>query len=362
MSEIGLPKAELDTPALWVELDCLERNIQRLAKHFKGAGIQWRPHTKGIKTPAVVHKLLAAGAMGVTCAKVGEAEVMVAAGVQDILIANQVVTRSKITRLVNLQPHADVKVAVDSPEIVTLTGAIATAKGVEVGVVVEVNTGMDRAGVPFGEATLALARHVAATPGVKLRGLMTWEGHALALEDADAKRQEIEKCIGRLLDTVALCRQNGLEIEIVSAGGSGTWQVTPFIKGVTETQAGGAIFCDVTYQSWGIDLEPALFVQSTVTSRPTPTRIICDAGFKSLPRGFASPKAMGLDGVNSAVFSAEHGIITLDQPNHTLKVGDTLDFMVGYGDGTVFMHDIIYGIRKGVVETAWPVLGRGKLR
>ncbi len=208
MSEIGLPKAELDTPALWVELDALERNIQRLAAHFKSAGIQWRPHTKGIKTPAVVHKLLAAGAMGVTCAKVGEAEVMVASGVQDILIANQVVTASKITRLANLQPHADVKTAVDNADVVKLTGAIATKKGVEVGLVIEVNTGMDRAGVPFGEPTLALARHIAATPGVKLRGLMTWEGHALALESDDAKRTEIERCIHRLLETVEQCRQS----------------------------------------------------------------------------------------------------------------------------------------------------------
>lgn len=361
MSEIGLPKAQLDTPALWTDLDCLERNIARLAQHFTGAGIQWRPHTKGIKTPAIVHKLLAAGAIGVTCAKVGEAEVMVASGVQDILIANQIVTPSKITRLVNLQPHASVKAAVDNADVIRLTGAIAHQKGVEVGLVIELNTGMDRAGVLPGEPTLAMARLIQETAGVRLAGLMTWEGHALSLEE-EAKRKEIERCIQLLTDTADRCRQAGFPVEIVSAGGSGTYQVTPFLPGVTETQAGGAIFCDLTYQSWGIDLEPALFVQSTVTSRPTATRIICDAGFKTLPRGFETPKALGLDGVTSAVFSAEHGIITLDQPNDSLKVGDTLDFMVGYGDGTVFLHDVIYGIRKGVVETAWPVLGRGKLR
>lgn len=362
MTEIGLRKTELDTPALWVELDALERNIQRLVAHFSSAGIQWRPHTKGIKTPAVVHKLLAAGAIGVTCAKVGEAEVMVASGVQDILIANQVVTTSKITRLVNLQPHADVKVAVDNAAVVTLTGLIAAAKGVEVGLVIEVNTGMDRAGVLPGEPTLALAHLIQSTPGVRLAGLMTWEGHALALDSADAKRQEIERCIHLLLDTVEQCRNAGFPVEIVSAGGSGTYQTTPFIKGVTETQAGGAIFCDLTYQSWGIDLEPALFVQSTITSRPTSTRIICDAGFKTLPRGFAAPKPIGVEHVKNLSLSAEHGILTLDQPNETRKVGDTLDFVVGYGDGTVFMHDTMYGIRKGIVETAWPVLGRGKLR
>lgn len=362
MTEIGLSKMQLDTPALWVDLACLEHNIARLAEHFRKAGIHWRPHSKGIKTPAIVHKLLAAGAIGVTCAKVSEAEVMVNAGVSDILIANQIVSATKITRLVSLRPHADVKAAVDDADTVRQIAAAARAIGVEVGLVIEVNTGMDRAGVLPGEPTLALAQHIAAIEGVRFRGLMTWEGHALALEDDAAKRNEIERCIRLLIETVDLCRQNGLEVEIVSAGGSGTYQVTPFLPGITETQAGGAIFCDVTYQKWGIDLEPALFVQSTVTSRPTPTRIICDAGFKTLPRGFAIPQPIGIDHVSSVAFSAEHGIIKLEQPNSTLRIGDTLDFMVGYGDATVFAHDTIYGIRKDVVETAWPILGRGKLR
>jgi D-serine deaminase-like pyridoxal phosphate-dependent protein len=362
MSEIGLRKEALDTPALWVDLDRLERNIEHLANHFQKAGVHWRPHTKGIKAPAIAHKLLAAGALGITCAKLGEAEVMAAAGIQDILIANQIVGAQKIARLVNLRPHADVKVLVDNIDNIKEMGAAASAKGVTIGVLIEVNVGMNRAGVEPGEATVALAKQIADTPGLAFKGVQTWEGHTLTLTDPDEKRRGIEQSIARFTDTAQQCRDAGLPVEIVSAGGSGTYQVTPFLPGVTEVEAGGAIYCDVTYQQWGVTLEPALFVQSIVTSRPAPTRIICDAGFKTLPRGYANPQPLGIDDVKSIVFSAEHGIITLTAPNTALKVGEVFDILVGYSDATVFLHDQIYGIRQGIVETAWPILGRGKLR
>ncbi len=362
MSEVGLPLAEIETPFLWTELDSLERNISTLAAHFQGAGVKWRPHTKGIKTPAIAHKLVAAGAIGVTCAKLGEAEVMVAAGIRDILVANQVVGPHKIARLAHLCRYSNVKVAVDESSVVTAIGQAASAIGATVGLVIEVNTGMNRAGVAPGAATVTLAHQIAATAGVRLAGLMTWEGHTLTETDPVRKREQVAAAIAQVAETADACRAQGLTIDIVSAGGSGTYQITPFLPGVTEIEAGGAIFCDMTYQGWGVDLEPALFVRSMVTSRPAPTRIICDAGFKTLPRGFASPKPLGIDGVTQLSFSAEHGTLTLDQPNTTVQVGDTFDFVVGYGDATVFLHDQIYGARQGLVEACWPVLGRGKLR
>lgn len=362
MSEIGLSIDAIETPFLWTELDCLERNIKVLAAHFRGAGVNWRPHTKGIKTPAIAHKLLHAGAIGVTCAKLGEAEVMVAAGISDILVANQVVGPQKIARLVHLCRYSDVKVVVDNADIVQAIGAAATDIGVTVGLLVEVNTGMNRAGAMPGEATIALAKQIADTPGLRLAGLMTWEGHMLSEPDPDLRRQGIEAAIAQLNETAEACRATGLTIEIVSAGGSGTYKVTPFLEGVTEIEAGGAVFCDMTYQGWGVDLEPALFVRAMVTSRPAPDRIICDAGFKTLPRGYATPKPLGIDHVEKIAFSAEHGILTLSEPNETLQVGDTFDFIVGYGDATVFLHDQIYGARHATVEAVWPVLGRGKLR
>jgi D-serine deaminase-like pyridoxal phosphate-dependent protein len=365
MSEIGLRIEELDTPALWVDLAKLERNISKVYNELASHGVSWRPHTKGIKVPAIAHKLMAAGAIGVTCAKLSEAEVMAASGIRDILVANQVVGPQKTTRLAAIQRHADVKVAVDSVENVQEIGRAAQAIGVEVGLLIEVDTGMNRAGVLPGQPALDLARTIVETPGVRLRGVMTWEGHNLSLKDPAEKAAGIRKSIGQLVETAELCRSAGIPIEIVSCGGSGTYLVTATVPGVTEVQAGGAIFCDQSYQEWGVPLEPSLFLRARVTSRPAPDRIICDTGFKTQTRGFNSPKPTAF-AIKSMVLSAEHGIISLadgnDPSTSWLKVGATFDMVPGYGDATVYLHDTLYGVRDGVVEAAWAVAGRGKLR
>ena len=175
MSAVGRRKHELDTPSLVVDLPKMERNIVRMTERIIGYGVNWRPHTKGQKVPAIAHQLLRAGAIGVTCAKLGEAEVMAAAGIQDILIANQIVGPEKIARLVNLRRQADVIVAVDSPENVAELSAAATARGVELRIVVEVDLGMHRCGVPTPDAAVTLARQVAAAPGLKFAGVEGWE-------------------------------------------------------------------------------------------------------------------------------------------------------------------------------------------
>jgi D-serine deaminase-like pyridoxal phosphate-dependent protein len=361
MTEVGMAKAELDTPALWIDMECMERNIAALSADLRRAGVNWRPHVKGIKTPAIAHRLIQAGAIGVTCAKLGEAEVMAAAGIYDILIANQVVGPQKLQRLVRLRRYADVKVAVDSVDNVREIGAAAVAAGVEIGLLVELDTGMKRAGTSPGEASLQVAQVIAGTPGTRFMGLMAWEGHNLSHEDLLMKRNGIEDSVGQLVSTAELCRAHGLDVPIVSGGGSGTYMVTAFIPGITEIQAGGAIFCDVSYQKWGVQLEPALYIQAMVTSRPAPDRVICDAGFKTMPRGFSTPRPVGLE-VKSLLLSAEHGIITLSEANHHLKAGDKIDIMVGYGDATVFLHDTLYAVRNGVVEAVWTIQARGKLR
>jgi D-serine deaminase-like pyridoxal phosphate-dependent protein len=362
MSEVGIRKDELDTPALWVDLDKMEENIVSLAVHFRDAGVAWRPHTKGIKVPAIAHKAIAAGAIGVTCAKLGEAEVMAAAGVSDILVANQVVGERKISRLVNLCRHINVMVAVDNPANVAQIGRLACERGVEAGVLVELNTGMERAGVAPGEAAVALSRLAAETPGVRYDGLMAWEGHTSLIEDEQEKERTIRQCVGLLIDTAAQCREAGLAVRIVSGGGSGTYKVTPFVNGMTEIQAGGAIFCDPAYQKRHVKTEPSLFVRATVTSRPVPERIIFDVGFKSLPTWYGDPVPIGLPPVASIGMSAEHGKVILAAPDTTVRVGDGFDFEVGYTDVTLFLHDTLYGVRDGVVEVEWAIEGRGKLQ
>lgn len=359
---IGWPVKDLDTPALLADLDKLERNIAKTANIIKSAGVSWRPHTKGQKVPAIAHMEIAAGAIGITCAKLGEAEVMASSGINDILIANQVVGSQKATRLANLCRRAQVKVAVDSVENVMELNAAAREKGVRIPVLIEVDTGMARCGVQPGAPTLALARRIQDSPGLRFMGLMTWEGHSRRTKDLVERKGIIEQAVGLLISTAEMCRQAGLPVEIVSCGGTGTEEVSSRIPGVTEIQAGGIIWNDIQYSSLGIDREFALTVLSTVVSRPAPNRIITDSGFKTMSGNSAIPRPIGLDGVKSIGLSAEHGSIVLETPNDSIRVGDKLEWIVGYSDSTVFLHDELYGIRDGIVEVVWPILARGKLR
>ena len=360
---IGRPVRELETPVLLVDLDTLDRNIARMREAIiTRAGIGWRPHTKGIKVPALAHKLLQAGALGITCAKLGEAEVMAAAGIRDILIANQVVGASKIARLVRLLRHANVMVAVDCEDHVEALDAAACAAGTRLPVVVEVNVAMDRAGSEPGEPVMALAKRVESCHGLRFAGLMGWEGGRIAgLQDPEEKRHAIEVAVGRLTESADRCRLAGLAVDIVSCGGTGTYWITATLPGVTEVQAGGGIFCDVHYRkNYGVEHEYALTVLTTVISRPTPRRIVCDAGWKSMARVPMLPEPLGVGEVTSLALSAEHATIELGSARSVPRVGDHVEFVVGYSDATVFLHDHLHGIRDGQLEVIWPVLGRGQ--
>ena len=359
---IGHPVEDLDTPALLVDLSAMGRNIARAAEAFSQAGVNWRPHTKGQKVPAIAHMEIAAGALGITCAKLGEAEVMVSAGIKSILIANQVVGPQKVTRLANLCRRAEVIVAVDSVENIRELDAAGQHKGVRIPVVIEVDTGMHRSGVQPGEPTLALSRQVHDSPGLRYLGLMSWEGHSRGVKDPDERRATCEKAVRLLTGTAQRCREAGLPVEIVSCGGTGTHMISARIPGVTEIQAGGLIFNDVYYSGFGLDHEFALTVSSTVVSRPTPTRIITDAGRKTMSQDTAVPRPLGMTGVSSVGLSAEHGKIELLEPSPSPCVGDKLRWLVGYSDTTVCLHDEMFGVRDGIVEVVWPILGRGKLR
>ena len=353
-------KWDLDTPSLVVDLDLLDQNIARMAQFFRAKGVNWRPHTKGQKIPEIAHLQLAAGALGITCAKLSEAEVMAQEGIKDILIANQVVGEQKASRLAKLLDVADVIVAVDSLVNGEQLSQAANSRDQRLRVVVEVDNGMDRAGVPPGERALSLAQALDDLPGLRFVGLMAWEAHCLGLPP-DKRQSCCDEAVGKLVATADLCRNAGLPVEIVSCGGTGTFKFTAGIPGITEIQAGGGIFSDMLYESWGIDHPFALTVVSTVTSRPVANRIIVDAGRKALSVDIAQPRPEGVSDIASVSLSAEHGIIRLTEPNHTIKVGDKLEWIVGYGDTTVCLHDEMIGVRHEQIEVTWRVLGRGKL-
>jgi D-serine deaminase-like pyridoxal phosphate-dependent protein len=361
---VGQPIQALDTPAFLINVPIMERNIARMAKTFREAGINWRPHTKGLKSPALVERLLAAGAIGITCAKTSEAEVMAEAGIHDILIANQVVGDAKIARLLRVRTMADPIVAVDSVANVAALEAAAHAAGTSLRVVVEVDTGMHRAGTAPGEPAVELAKRVADSPSLRFVGVMGWEGHATRVAGQPGeKERRIAEAVGLLTATADACRAAGLPVEIVSCGGTGTYWVTAHLPGVTEVQAGGGILSDVVYREvMGVDHEAAATILATVTSRPTPTRIICDAGKKTMSSDGAVPQPRLDAPVRSVGLSAEHATIELQDPSTSPQVGDKIEFVVGYTDTTVHLHEELYAVRDGRVEAVWPVLGRGKLR
>jgi D-serine deaminase-like pyridoxal phosphate-dependent protein len=360
-SFVGLPVSALDTPALLVDLDVLERNIAAMAKDIAALGAAWRPHTKALKTPAIAHKELAAGAIGVTVAKLGEAEVMAAAGIRDILIANEIVGEIKTRRLAALCHQADVIVAVDSLEGIRQLNDAATRQGTRPRVVVELNTGMNRAGVDPVDA-VTLAHEVAACNGLRFAGLMAWEGHTEDFPDPADRERAIRAAVGQLVTAADACREAGLPVDIVSCGGSSTYLVSAGVPGVTEVQAGGGVWGDARYIELGANVEPALTLMAQVTSRPKPDRVIFDAGRKTVDPTERQPTVRGLPITQPIKFSAEHGTIQLDAPCPEPRIGDRLEFGIGYSDQIVHLHEVLYGIRGGLVESVWLVAGRGKLQ
>ncbi len=360
---LGQTVTALDTPALIVDLDVVEANIARIAKLCRDNGVNWRPHVKGNKTVEIVRKELAAGAIGITCAKVGEAEVMAAAGVRSILIANEIVGAPKIARLVALQAVAEVMVGINSVANCAPIAAAADRAGVTVPVVIEVNVGMNRAGVAPGAPVVALADAVAGMKGVRLVGLMTWESQATAIADPVEKARVVREAVAQFTASADACRQAGHRIDIVSCGGSGTLPHCAMQPGITEIEAGGAIFSDMLYRErFHLDFPPALHLLASVTSRPTPTRIILDAGKKAMSSDGAVPAPLGLTGGSRVQLSAEHTTVHLDAPSDTPAVGDKLLFVVGYGDTTVHLHEEIVAVRDGRIEAIWPVAARGRIK
>ncbi len=361
MSLIGQDMSALDTPALWVDMDLLEKNILHFGSYLKAANLNWRPHIKGVKIPALAHMMIAAGAIGVTCAKISEAEVMAAGGVKDILIANQVVGASKVARLVRLNRRTDVMVAVDDLENARQISAMAYEVGVKIRVLAELDSGMQRCGVQPGQPALAFCSKLAELPGLVFTGLMSWEGHVVKIEDPAQKKRETEKAVGSMVATAELCRQAGLPVSIVSCGGTGSYTITSHIPGVTEIQAGGGIFGDLTYQRWGAQIQPALFILATVSSHPVPERAVIDAGRKAMNVEYSMPKVRDFPGVELEHCTAEHGILRLDPAAAPLKVGDRLNLVVGYEDLTVFLHNELIGVHAGKVDAVWDIQARGML-
>jgi D-serine deaminase-like pyridoxal phosphate-dependent protein len=357
------PKSTLDTPALLIDLDVLESNIAHVAQLCRTHGVQWRPHFKGHKTLEIAQMQISAGAIGVTCAKLGEAEILAGNGIHDILIANQIVGPLKMRRLMRLLDSADVIVSVDGVENVRELADASRQAGKQLRVVIEVDLGFCRAGAAPGAAVLALADEIARHSSLRLAGLMGWEAQTTAIADPAEKEKAVVAAIGLLTQSADLCREAGHDIRIVSCGGTGTLLYCIKQPGVTEVQVGGAVMNDAHYRwDYNVDLPFALTVLATVTSRPTPTRVILDAGRKSMSVDMAVPRPLDVPAVREVRLSAEHAKLELESPSDRPRVGERVEFLPGYTDTTVHLHEEIVALRNGRIEAVWKVAGRGKIK
>lgn len=355
----GCSPDDLDTPALCLDLDVMEENMRRITAACRAADVAWRPHVKGHRSGWIGAREIAAGAGGLTCAKLGEAELMAAAGACDLLIANFVVGPRKLARLLELSRTADPIVTVDhADQLLPIAAAFAEA-GTSVRAVIEVDIGLGRAGVQPGEDALRLARRATALDGVRLVGVMGYEGHLLTIADPDEKQARVHEALDRLVATKQLLETDGIPCPIVSCSGSGSFQIALTHPGVTEVQAGGAILMDVFYRDdCGVTgLDDALTVLTTVVGRPAPERAIVDAGRKALNVEIAMPRVRGRPGVEFERLSAEHGQLKVAPDAGPLRIGDRLEVVPGYADLTVVLHDRFYGFRDGRLAEVLPIAG-----
>ncbi|HQU41712.1 MAG TPA: DSD1 family PLP-dependent enzyme [Pirellulales bacterium] len=360
---LGSTKSDLDTPALCLDLDVMESNIRHVAATCRKHGVAWRPHSKGHKVAAIAQAEIAAGATGVTCAKLAEAEIMAAGSVRDILIANLVVGPQKVRRLVELRRTADPIVCIDHIDQALPISRAMSEAGLQVRAIVEVDIGLRRVGVLPGAPTVQLAKQLVELPGINFAGIMGYEGHLLTVADADQKAEQIRQALGTLVETKAALEAAGVACPIVSCAGTGSYLYAARQPGITELQAGGAIFMDAFYrhQCQVPDLGFALTVVTTIVSRPSPERAIIDAGRKTLHGDFQPPFVVGRDDVQVGRLSAEHGQLELAPSAQNLRIGDRLELVPGYADLTTVLHNQYYCFRGGKLAAIWPIEGRGKL-
>ena len=356
----GTAVDDIDTPAMIVDLDAAEANIRDMQRAVEQGGAGMRPHTKTSKSPYWAQKMIDAGAIGVCCAKVGEAEVLVAGGITDILITSQIVGASKIARLADLSRDANIKVVVDDASNTQDISDAAVAAGSTVGVLVDVNIRLNRCGVEPGEPATSLARIVDGLPGLRFDGLNGYEGHVY--EIGDARVPETLEALQKLQYAVAEVTSAGLPVSIVSAGGTSTYDITSTVPEVTEIQAGSYLFMDGEYVDQEMPFQPALTILTQVISRPTTDRAILDVGLKSIANDYGPPRVIGTEGAEFTKLSEEHGTLHLDAPARSLRHGDKVHLLPSHAGTTINIHDYYYCVRDGVLEEVVDVAGRGKFR
>ena len=356
---IGTDIEDLETPCLIIDIDLLESNYQIIADTYRDTECKMRAHIKNLKSPPLAHMQIRAGGTvgGVCAAKVSEAEAMVDGGIDDILIPNQVVTPDKIARLCSLARQAKMMVAADNTDNLQAISDVAAEMGVSVGVVIEVDTQMERAGIRATEQGVVLAKFADSLPGVDFKGVMS---HQTLPGQPDRETRFIEgpRFIQKTLDVKDAIEAEGIAVEVVSAGESWTYDICPTIPGVTEVEGGTYALMSHAY-AYMEDFEFAGKILGTVTSTPRPGVAIGDTGSRCLasPSGVL-PEIYGVDGVRVDSLGANHIVLKSDG-QMPLSLGDKFELISGQQDIMVNRWDQFIGIRDGKVEAVWDITARG---
>lgn len=368
-ARIGMHLSEVDTPALLIDLDAFEDNLQRMAENLTGRKARLRPHAKTHKSPVIALRQMALGAVGVCCQKVSEAEAMVYGGVPDVLVTNEIVGRPKIERLVSLAKQARVGVCADHPLQVAAYGAVAQAMEVQLDVLVELDAGGGRCGVGSGQPVLDLAQKIVNTPMLRFAGLQAYHGRAQHLRTVEERREAIAIAVSRVHETTSLLSSKGISCERVTGAGTGTYLLEAASSVYNELQAGSYIFMDADYAR-NLDengkptagFRHSLFVLATVMSRPTEGRAVLDVGHKGVSVDSGMPLVDGMPGVECVGTSDEHASLLLKSPQPGLKVSAKVKLIPGHCDPTVNLYDWYVCVRNDRVEAMWPITARGAMR
>jgi D-serine deaminase-like pyridoxal phosphate-dependent protein len=353
---IGRHFHEVATPALLLHHEVVSANIATMADCLRGrAGL--RPHAKSHKCVEIARMQLEAGAIGMTTATVGEAAVLARSGVSDLLIANEVVGEAKIQSLIRSARTAPLTVAVDDANNVEALAAASCQAGCTIGVLIDIDVGMGRCGVRTQEEARNLAAQITRHPGLQLRGIMGYEGHCVLEPDREIRARKAAQAMERLLGFRETLASAGFPIEVVSAGGTGTFDLTAAVQGVTEIQAGSYVFNDATRRAIVPDFAVGLTVLATVVSRYGSTLVI-DAGKKTVGVDFTLPRIVG--GAATVRSTAEEHMICDAAGDCPLRVGDLVEVIPGYCPTTINLHDVYHVVEKGVVRDIWPIVARGR--
>jgi D-serine deaminase-like pyridoxal phosphate-dependent protein len=367
LDDVGISKWELDTPALCVDLDVLEANIAKMEAAVRKNRLGTRPHAKTHKSADIARLQLAAGSIGICAAKLSEAEALFAAGIEPICMTTSNPSVRKVRRAMQLrQRNARFIQAVDEERNARDLSEAAKEAGVVADVVIDVAAGT-RTGIPPGEGAVELARLVDRLPNLRLRGVLSYDGGAQHVNGFAARKERALKGLEGAVATHEGMKAAGLNTEIFSGGGTGTYNIHHLTPGFTDVQVGSYVFMDMQYMAIGSedgdavykDFAPSLTVVTTVMNNRFPGRLTTDSGTKALTLNQPRAQVVGEPGMICAASSDEFGTITYTESRKTYAIGDRLELIVPHCDPVVNLYDQMYGIRKDRVEVVWPVTARG---